>query len=90
MLDITSGEGTANRGILRMAGQYWRRIKLVACLVAGCCLLAGSALALELGGVELSLHSTTKYQYQWSDKPADFMLNQDDSDQDLFETLNDF
>ena len=71
-----------------MAGQYWRRIKLVACLVAGCCLLAGSALALELGGVELSLHSTTKYQYQWSDKPANFMLNQDDSDQDLFETLN--
>ncbi len=71
-----------------MAGQYWQRIKLMTCLIAGCCLLAGSAFAWEAGGAEISLHSTTRYRYQWSDKPADSMLNQDDSDQDLFETLN--
>ncbi len=71
-----------------MAGLQWRRLQLVAGLILGCCLLATSGWALDLGGADLSLHSTTEYRLQWSDKSADYMTNDDDQDQDFFETLN--
>ncbi len=71
-----------------MAELQWRRLQLVAGLILVCCLMATSGWALELGGADLSLHSTTEYRLQWSDQPADFMVNDDNDDQDFFETLN--
>jgi hypothetical protein len=71
-----------------MAGQHWQRFKLVTGLILGCCLLATSTMAMELGGADISIRSTTKYRLQWSDSPAPEMLVQDDSDQDFFETLS--
>ena len=71
-----------------MAGLQWRRLKIVVGLIIGCCLLAPPVSALELGDVDITLHSTTEYRLQWSDSPADYMLNDDDRDQDFFETLS--
>ena len=71
-----------------MAGLQWRRLKIVVGLIIGCCLLAPPVSALELGSVDVALHSTTEYRLQWSDSPADYMLNDDDQDQDFFETLS--
>jgi len=62
-----------------MAGLQWRRLKIVVGLIIGCCLLAPPVSALELGSVDVALHSTTEYRLQWSDKPADYMLNDQDN-----------
>ena len=71
-----------------MAGQHWQRLKLAIWLIVGCCFLATTAMAMELGGADLTVQSTTKYRFQWSDSPDQDMLVQDDHDQDFFETLN--
>lgn len=70
-----------------MAGIHCRRLKLVVGLVLVCSMFATSGSALEMGEAEISLRSTTKYQVQWSDSPADFMTVDDDIDQDFYENL---
>lgn len=71
-----------------MAGLQWRKLKLIVGLILGCCLLTTSGFALEFGGADISMRSSTEYRLQWSDTPADYMLNDDDQDQDIFETLS--
>ncbi|MCK5681283.1 hypothetical protein KAI46_10790 [bacterium] len=71
-----------------MAGLQWRQLRIVAGLIIGCCLLTPPVSALELGGAEASLRSTTEYRLQWSDSPADYMVTDENSDQDFFETLS--
>ncbi len=70
-----------------MAGLQWQKLKLAAGLILGCCLLTTSGFALELGGADISMRSTTEYRLQWSDSPASFMTVDEDQDQDIFETL---
>ncbi len=70
-----------------MAGLQWRRLKFVAGIVIGCCLLATSGWALELGGADISVRSTSEYRLQWSDGPSSQMAVDEDRDQDFFETL---
>ncbi len=70
-----------------MAGLQWQKLKLMAGLLLGCCLLTTSGFALELGGADISIRSTTEYRLQWSDSPANYMIVDEDQDQDIFETL---
>ncbi len=61
---------------------------MVAWLAISLCLVAlTTGWAMELGDLDLSLRSTTRYRVQWSDDPTDGMAADDSHDQDLNQLL---
>lgn len=61
---------------------------MTAWLVIGFCLVAvTSGWGMELGDMDLSLRSTTRYRVQWSDDPTEGLAADDNHDQDLNQLL---